>query len=84
MQIKAEGRNSKQWITDVKYSPDSKTFALSSIDENIYIYENSKKKQYSLRTLIDKHNAVVKALDYSLDSSVIRSESADGEQFFRK
>ena len=84
MQIKVEGRDSKKWITDVKYSPDSKTFSLSSFDENIYIYENSKKKDYSLRTVINRHNACITRIDYSSDSSTLRSSSTDDELFFRK
>jgi len=84
MRIKVEGRDSKKWITDVKYSPDSKTFALTSSDENIYIYENSKKKNHALRTVIEKHNDEILGIDYSSDSCFIGTCSKDHEQHFRK
>lgn len=83
MEIVAKGRDSKQWITDLKYSPDSSTFALSSADEKIYIYSNHE-PDYNLKTIIEKHNAKIMNIDYSQDSSLIQSTSEDYEHLFRK
>ena len=84
MKLKAEGRPSKQWITDVKFSPDSKTIAVSSADENLYIHDNLNSKHYPQKATIDKHSDIVIGMDYSSDSCIIRSSSADGKQFFRE
>ena len=34
-----EGRDSKEWITDIKYSPDGTTLAAGSHDSKIYLYD---------------------------------------------
>lgn len=84
-----EGRDSRHWITEIKFSPDGKIFALASMDHKIYLYDSV---SYKLRGTCDKHNAPVQHIDFSIDGTYIQSDSpsdfdhlyfeaADGQYF---
>jgi WD40 repeat protein len=66
-----EINDSLEWIEVSEYSPDGKYLAVGSHDTNIYIYDAS--DGYSLVGKCKKHNATVTCIDWSQDSSVIRS-----------
>ena len=55
----------------MKYSPCGAYLAVGSHDNKIYIYKVS--DGYSLYATFDKHNSFVTALDWSVDSTYIRS-----------
>eukprot|EP00944_MAST-04C_sp_MAST-4C-sp1_P011269 g11269.t1 len=74
------GRNSQQWITDVKYSPDGTLLALASFDCKIYIYDTT--RDYVLRGISKRHNGFVSHLDFSLDGKKLMSNSGIFELFF--
>jgi len=76
LDVKFEGRDSRHWIRDVKYSPDGSSFAVASMDQKIYLYET---KNFVLRAKCEKHNASILFLDWSTDSQMIQSDSADQE-----
>ena len=67
------------WITDVKYSPDSRLFGVASADHRIYVYENNRKSRYKLLSVAEKHNSVVTSIDFSAESHLIQSDSLDHE-----
>jgi microtubule-associated protein-like 6 len=76
LDVKFEGRDSRHWIRDVKYSPDGTSFAVASMDQKIYLYET---KNFVLRGKAEKHNASILFFDFSTDSQMIQSDSADHE-----
>jgi len=82
MQLKLEGRDTRHWITEAKYSPDSNMFALASMDKKIYIYENNNASQHRLRFVIDNHNSRITSLDFSHDSYLLQSSSVGHEQLY--
>lgn len=118
-------RDSKKWITSVKYSPDGSTLAVASADRSVYLYDThvstaegeqeasvaaSRKakgldgghlddvgtlvltaklpafkregvpvghdeRQYTPRTKLDGHTTPVFSVDFSRDSSIVRTAS---------
>jgi WD40 repeat protein len=55
----------------MKYSPCGTYLAVGSHDNKVYIY--NAKDNYTLYSTFDKHNSFVTALDWSADSSYLRS-----------
>jgi len=74
-----EGRDSRHWIRDIKFSPNGATLALASNDNKIYIYNQD---TYSLRCKMDKHSNFVRAIDWSEDSAYIQSDDGDYEHIY--
>lgn len=72
-------RDSRHWLSDVKYSPDGKSFALGSMDHKIYVYNRD---TYRLRGTCDRHNSYIKSFDYSMDSMYIQSDAGDYEHLY--
>lgn len=59
-----------EWIEVMAFSPDQTLLAVGSHDNNIYLYDTS---SWSLKHTLKGHNSYVMALDWSADSSYIRS-----------
>jgi WD40 repeat protein len=74
-----EGRESRHWIRDVRFSPDGKFFAVASMDHKIYLYNRD---TFRLKGSCDRHNSYVQSLDYSADSIYIQSDSGDYEHLY--
>ena len=74
-----ECRDSRHWLMDCKFSPDGHSFAVSSMDHKIYIYNRDK---FRLKGTCDKHNSHVKNFDFSMDSVYIQSDSGDHEHLY--
>jgi microtubule-associated protein-like 6 len=74
-----EGRDSRHWLQDVKFSPDGRSFAVGSMDHKIYIYS---RETYRLKGTCDRHNSYIKGFDYSEDSTYIQSDSGDFEHLY--
>lgn len=70
-----EGREAKEAITDIKYSPDGNTLLLACVDCKVYVIDIG--NAYTLRGTFDRHAAPARHLDFSSDSQYIRS-NADG------
>lgn len=84
-----ERHDAKQWISDIKFSVDSKTVVAGSHDCKIYVYNvvNSKLAtgcQYNLqlRTIFNKHNAVLNHVDVSVDGQFLQSNCSAYELLF--
>jgi WD40 repeat protein len=71
--------DSRHWVSDVKFSPNGKSFAVASMDHKIYIYNG---ETYRLKGTCDRHNSYIKEVNYSADSMYIQSDSADNEHLF--
>jgi WD40 repeat protein len=69
--VKHELKDSKEWVEVAEYSPCGKYLAIGSHDTNIRVYDVE--GGYSLAGTCSKHNATVTALDWSVDSTYIRS-----------
>jgi WD40 repeat protein len=69
--IVKELRDSQEWCEAVEYSPDGKMLAVGSHDTNIYIYDVQ--DDYKLKGKCSKHNATITNIDWSDDSTYIRS-----------
>jgi WD40 repeat protein len=74
-----EARHSRQWISDVKFSPDGEFLAVGSHDNKTYLY---KAPDWKLVGKAAKHNSYITHVDFSADSKVLRSTSGDYELLF--
>lgn len=72
-------QDSAEWIEAMAYSPDGSKLAVGSHDNNIYIYDA---ESYDLLGKLDKHNSFITSLDWSEDSSYIRSVCGAHELLF--
>ena len=79
MQVLFEGRDSRHYIRDAKFSPDGKSFALGSMDQKIYLYDAA---STVLRAKCDKHTSYVMSLDFSDDSAYVQSDAGDYEHLY--
>ncbi|GBG25699.1 Echinoderm microtubule-associated protein-like 1 [Hondaea fermentalgiana] len=66
-----EGRNSKQWITDIKYSPDGATLAVGSYDNSVYLYDIG--GGYAVKGVFEGHNSYITHLDLSVDGQFVQT-----------
>ena len=66
-----EGRNSKQWISDVKFSPDGNTLGLGSNDNLLYLYDIG--GGYTLKGTCNAHNSYITHFDFSADGQYVQS-----------
>lgn len=66
-----EGRNSKQWITDIKFSPDGATLALGSYDNSVYLYDIG--GGYAVKGVFEGHNSFITHLDISADGQFVQT-----------
>jgi microtubule-associated protein-like 6 len=65
LEIEHEARDSKMWITDIKYTPDGSTLGVASRDNQIYLYDVH--NDFTKRAIFTKHNAFITHFDFSLD-----------------
>eukprot|EP01029_Cantina_marsupialis_P023861 TRINITY_DN60145_c1_g2_i1.p1 TRINITY_DN60145_c1_g2~~TRINITY_DN60145_c1_g2_i1.p1 ORF type:complete len:2255 (-),score=740.92 TRINITY_DN60145_c1_g2_i1:196-6960(-) len=66
-----EGRDSKEYITDIKYTPDGLTLGVASRDGKIYLYDVG--NNYALRGSFDRHNSFITHFDFSKDGQYMQS-----------
>ena len=71
LSVAYESRDAKQWISDVKFSPDQNTLAIGSHDNNIYLYDVP--NAFELKAVMDKHNSYIHQFDFSADSQYMQS-----------
>lgn len=70
-EITKEIQDAGEWIEVAEFSPDGKYLAVGSHDTNIYIYDAE--ADYALVGTCSKHNATITCIDWSQDSTIIRS-----------
>ena len=75
-----KAKDSKEWIQDLKFSPDGNTLAVGSHDNNVYFYD--KKKSWKLRSKFNKHSSFITHLDFSADSQFLRTNCGAYEMLF--
>ncbi|CAM9389597.1 unnamed protein product, partial [Ectocarpus fasciculatus] len=86
LDLKCEMRDAKQWIGDIKFSPDGQTLAVASHNNSIYLYAVSRSAKsavsLSLRSKFSKHNSYITHFDFSADSRFIQSNCGAYELLF--
>eukprot|EP01029_Cantina_marsupialis_P018038 TRINITY_DN409_c1_g1_i1.p1 TRINITY_DN409_c1_g1~~TRINITY_DN409_c1_g1_i1.p1 ORF type:complete len:1625 (+),score=311.08 TRINITY_DN409_c1_g1_i1:1737-6611(+) len=75
-----EARDSKQRITEMKFSPDGFTLGVSSADGRIFLYDVE--SDFAAKAKCPKHDGSVLCFDFSTDSSRIQSCDSKGELNF--
>ena len=70
----------EEWSEVIRYSPCGKYLAVGSHDNNIYVYDVA--NDYKLHYKCAKHNSFVTSLDWSVDSSYIRSVCGAYEKLY--
>jgi echinoderm microtubule-associated protein-like 6 len=75
-----EGRDTREWITDAKYTPDGNTLALASRDNNVYFYDAT--NGYAPRAVFGKHSSFVTNIDFTEDSQWLQSCSGAYDLLF--
>ena len=73
-------REPEEWCEVIKYSPCGKYLAVGSHDNAIYVYDVA--NDYSLYYKCAKHNSFVTSLDWSVDSTYIRSVCGAYEKLY--
>ena len=77
-----EMRDSREWISVVRFSPDGEVLAVGSRDNKIYLYEVE--KGFVLRAQCESHTSFITNLDFSMDSSYVRSNCGGFDLKFHK
>ena len=67
---------SKEWIEDLKFSPDGQYLAVGSHDNKIYLYAVPAFTQVAK---FGKSSSFITHIDWSLDSSAIRTNDGSYE-----
>ena len=75
-------KDAEEWCEAISYSPSEKFLATGSHDNAVYVYEISDDGKYSLFKKFSSHNSYVQALDWSLDSTYIRSACGAYEKLY--
>uniref|UniRef100_K3XBQ4 HELP domain-containing protein n=1 Tax=Globisporangium ultimum (strain ATCC 200006 / CBS 805.95 / DAOM BR144) TaxID=431595 RepID=K3XBQ4_GLOUD len=80
LEVVHEGRDSKQSVADIKFSPDLTLLALGSIDHCVYFY--STLDNFSLRFKFPKAKGRITHMDFAADSSALRVNSEAWELLY--
>jgi WD40 repeat protein len=80
LKLLTEFHDAKQWISDLKFSPDGKSLAVGAHDNGIYLYTVG--QQFKRRAKFAKHNSYITHLDFTADSQRVRSNCGAYELLF--
>lgn len=86
-------RDSKKYVTEMKWSSNGKTIAVGTCDCKIYVYEimsqeqendeaNSMMIQVSLLSVMEQHKSTIQHFDFSSDNQYLQSNCAGYELCF--
>jgi microtubule-associated protein-like 6 len=75
-----EGRDTREWITDARYTPDGHTLAMASRDNSVYFYDVT--NGYAPRAVFGKHSSFVTNIDFTTDSQWLQSTSGAHDLMF--
>jgi len=81
-----EIRDAKQWISDVKFSPDGQALAVGSHNNTVYIYDirdaSENSVSMTIRCKFSKHNSYITHMDFSADGRFMQSNCGAYELLF--
>ena len=75
-------KDAQEWCEVARYSPCEKFLAVGSHDNNVYVYSVGDDGSYTLYKNFAKHSSFITALDWSADSSYIRSQCGAYEKLY--
>lgn len=74
----------KRWIEKIAYSPDGKWLAFGTHENEVIIYETNPSGEYSIKGKCKGMSSYIMALDWTDDSTFIRTNSGAYEYLFYK
>jgi microtubule-associated protein-like 6 len=80
LEILFEARESKKWISEVRFSQDGRFLAVGAHDNCIYMY--SVPQQFKRKFKFSKHNSYISHFDFSLDGRYMQSNCGAYELLF--
>ena len=72
----------KEWVEVIEYNSDGTKLAIGSHDNWIYVYETNENCKYVRKAICKGHSSYITAVDWSLDSSYLRSTCGAYELLF--
>ena len=75
-----ETKEAKQWVSEIKFSPDGRTLAVGTHDNSIYFY--GVPQQFKRKFKFSKHNSFITHFDFSSDSKYLQSNCGAYELLF--
>ena len=80
LQVVFEGQDTKEWIQDVKFSPDGATLAVCSRDCKIYLYDVN--ADFAKKAVCKGHSSHITHVDFTADGRKLQSTSGAYELLF--
>jgi WD40 repeat protein len=74
--------DSKEWLEELRYSPDGKILACGSHDNYIYLYHTNESGAYKKYATSRGHSSYIHCLDWSADSQMFRTVCGAYELLF--
>jgi WD40 repeat protein len=75
-------RHAKEWVEEIRYSPDGEKLAVGSHDNFIYLYNVVESGAYTKYARCKGHSSYITCVDWTLDSSIIRTVCGAYELLF--
>ena len=75
-------KDPKEWIEVIEYNSDGTKLAIGSHDNRIYVYNTTANCKYKRAAVLKGHSSYITAVDWSLDSSYLRSTCGAYELLF--
>lgn len=75
-------KDAEEWCEVARFSPCEKFLATASHDNALYVYSVSEDGSYSLYKSFSKHSSYITALDWSQDSTYIRTQCGAYEKLY--
>jgi WD40 repeat protein len=75
-------KHAKEWVEEIRYSPDGSKLAIGSHDNFIYLYRTQADGKYKAIGKCRGHSSFITCIDWSLDCNTIRSVCGAYELLF--
>jgi WD40 repeat protein len=72
----------REWVEEIRYSPDGKKLAVGSHDNYIYLYSTAETGGYKSIGKCKGHSSYITCIDWSLDCNIIRTVCGAYELLF--
>ncbi|RHY53715.1 hypothetical protein DYB34_004290 [Aphanomyces astaci] len=82
LEIVFEDKPSKEWISEIKFSPNNATLAVGSHDNAIYLYAIRDNRFTKVTKVFRGHNSYITHLDFSTDGKYLQSNCGAYELLF--